>query len=172
MNITVSKISGAYIIEPKFHFDERGFFAELMNAKTMNNLDMDTTMAQWNLAYNERKGTLRGLHYQEEPHGENKIIRCVKGGIFDVLVDLRKDSKSYLKVVTTVLNQHKTLYVPKGVAHGYQTLMDGTTVFYQTSAPYHPESARTIRHNSFKIGWPLGIIRISKKDDEAPKWKK
>jgi dTDP-4-dehydrorhamnose 3,5-epimerase len=169
MTFTQTKLAGAYIVELEKRKDERGFFARAWCAREFRERGLAWQMVQANIAANRARGTLRGLHYQLAPHQEVKLVRCTKGAIFDVIIDLRPESDTYkqwLSVELTAQN-NKLLYAPQGFAHGYQTLRDDTDVFYQVSEFYSPESERGIRWNdpAFSIQWPVtDSVVISAKD--------
>jgi dTDP-4-dehydrorhamnose 3,5-epimerase len=169
---TETKIEGAIIIEPELLTDERGFFARSFCKEEFEKHGLETSLVQCNISYNKKKGTLRGMHYQAPPHEEAKIVSCTAGAIYDVILDLRKDSKTYCQWVAVELTDEnfKMLYVPKGCAHGFQTLKDETVVYYQMTEFFHPESASGVRwdDSSFKIEWPLDKIIISSKDQFYP----
>ena len=163
-----TRISGAYVIEPKRHEDERGFFARTFCAREFELHGLNPRIAQCNISFNALKGTLRGMHFQVAPHAETKMVRCTRGGIYDVLVDLRTDSPTngeWIAVELTAENR-KTIFVPEGVAHGFQTLVDDVEVFYQMSEFYHADCARGRRWNdpAFDIRWPSWPTVISEKD--------
>jgi dTDP-4-dehydrorhamnose 3,5-epimerase len=153
-------------IEP--NEDERGFFARSWCEKEFKAHGLDPTIVQCNISFNIHKGTLRGLHYQRPPHAEAKVVRCTRGAIYDVAVDLRPDSRTFKKWVGVTLNaeNRNMLYVPEGCAHGFLTLEERTEVFYQMSESYHPESAAGVRWNdpAFRISWPTEIEVISERD--------
>ena len=161
-------ISGVYIIELEKKYDERGFFARTWCKNEFKEQGLESELAQCNLSYNKKCGTLRGMHYQIDPYGETKLISCISGAIYDVIIDLRKDSPTYEKWYSVELTAENglMLYIPKGIAHGFQTLKDKTSVFYQMSEFYHPESARGIRWDDvkFNIKWPIAEKIISEKD--------
>jgi len=163
-----TKLKGAYVINIEPIEDERGFFARSFCQKEFEQLGLNPCVAQCNISFNKKKGTLRGMHYQAAPHEEAKLVSCVKGSIYDVIIDLRPGSITYCQWVSVELSaeNHKMLYIPEGFAHGFQTLEDNTEVFYQMSEFYHPESARGVRWNdpAFGIEWPLEERIISKKD--------
>ena len=153
--------------------DDRGFFARNFCKEELSDLKINFEIVQSNISYNKKKGTLRGMHLQKEPHGEMKIVRCTKGSIFDVVVDLRKDSSTYLKWYGVELsaNNYTSLLIPKGCAHGFVTLEKETEVLYFMSEFFHPESASGYRWNdpSFKIDWPLTKnLIVSEKDKNYP----
>ncbi len=165
-------LKGAYLINPAPIEDERGFFARTYCKETFKTHGLNPQLEQMSLSYNRKKGTLRGMHYQEAPHAEVKLVRCLKGAIYDVIIDLRPASSTYRHWVGIELTEssYSTLYIPEGFAHGFQTLQDNTEVFYQISAPFVPDASRGIRWNdpAFAITWPLDIAIISKKDQEYP----
>lgn len=161
-------LPGAFVIEPEFLADERGFFARTWCAREFADHGLKHVFVQGNISFNRRTGTLRGLHYQTPPHEEAKLVRCTAGAICDVIVDLRPDSPAYLKNFAVELTQenHKMLYVPEGCAHGFQTLADGTEVLYHMSEFYSPECSAGHRWNdpAFGIDWPLEVSVISERD--------
>jgi len=148
------------------------FFARVWDSKKFLENDLNPKIVQCNISQSKLKGTIRGLHYQKNPFEENKLIRCTKGKIFDVLLDLRPTSKTFKKYEGFELSEdnHKMVYVPEGFAHGFQTLENNTEVFYQVSQFYTPNSENGIRWNdpAFKIKWPLDVTEISQKDQN---WK-
>lgn len=161
-------LRGAFILELQKIEDERGFFARGFCQEEFKKRGLDYNITQCNTSYNKNKGTLRGMHYQISPYEEAKLISCMKGSIYDVIIDLRKDSITYCKWISVELSadNYRMLYVPKGFAHGFQTLMDDSIVFYQMTEYYHPESARGISWDDprFKIKWPINKIIISARD--------
>jgi dTDP-4-dehydrorhamnose 3,5-epimerase len=172
MNITSVPLPGAYVIELEPIADERGFFARTWCGHESKSHGLNPNVAQCSISFNKRKGTLRGMHYQDEPHSEAKLIRCCSGAIYDVLLDLRRTSPSYCKwfAVELTSTNRKMLYAPEGVAHGFQTLTDGAEVFYQISESYRPECARGVRWDDsvFGIEWPNRDPIISKRDRTFP----
>lgn len=168
MKFTETKLKGAYIIEPELITDERGFFARSWCQKEFTEQGLNPNLVQCNISFNHKKGTLRGMHYQAKPHEEAKLVRCTKGEIYDVIIDLRPESSTFKQWVAVELTDenHKMLYIPEGMAHGFQTLVDNTEVFYQMSEFYHSESARGIRWDdkNFCISWIEPHCIISKKD--------
>jgi len=165
-------LPGAYVIEVEKHEDARGFFARSWCAREFAAKGLDNVLVQCNVSSNKRKGTLRGLHYQIPPHAEVKLVRCTKGSLFDVIVDLRKDSPTFLKWVgfeLTAMN-HRMLYIPKLFAHGFQTLEDDTEIFYQMSELYEPAASKGLRWNDPRLGinWPEADRTISQKDQDYP----
>lgn len=161
-------IKGLYLIEPEKQTDERGFFARMFCEKDFASKGLVSNFIQSSIAFNSKKGTLRGMHFQIAPHEETKIVRCTRGAIFDVVVDLRPNSPTFYKWFSVKLcpENRYMLYIPKGLAHGFQTLEDHTEVFYQMDHPYHPDSARGIRWDDPVMGitWPLPVSVISNKD--------
>lgn len=152
-------LKGAMIIELERLTDERGFFARTWCCREFEGQGLNPKLVQCNISYNNKKGTLRGMHYQAPPHQEAKLVRCVKESIYDVIIDLRPNSPTYKQHIAVVLTEknYKMLYVPEGFAHGFQTLEDGAEVFYQMSEFYEPEYARGVRWNdpAFGIIWPI-----------------
>ncbi|MFZ3059424.1 MAG: dTDP-4-dehydrorhamnose 3,5-epimerase [Candidatus Methanoperedens sp.] len=168
MKFIETKLKGAYIIEPERLEDERGFFARTFCQKEFEYHDLNPRLVQCSISYNKHKGTLRGMHFQIAPKAEDKLVRCTRGAIYDVIIDLRPDSLSYCDWISVELNEdnHLMLYVPEGFAHGFQTLTDYTEVFYQMSEFYAPEFARGVRWNdpAFSIEWPISNHVLSDKD--------
>jgi dTDP-4-dehydrorhamnose 3,5-epimerase len=174
MIFTKTKLPGAFIIELEEHGDDRGFFARAWCKKEFEAYGLNLEWVQANLAHTKSKGTLRGLHYQVDPYQEAKLMRCIRGAIYDVIVDLRSNSPTYkqwLGVELTADNR-KMLYIPEGFAHGYQSLMDNSETFYQVSQFYSPGSERGVRYNdpAFRIEWPLEVKMISDKDNSWPNY--
>ena len=169
MTFTETPLAGAFLIEPEPHADERGFFARLWCARELEAHGLDTRLAQCSMSYNRRAGTLRGMHYQADPYPEIKIIRCTRGAIHDVIIDLRPGSHSFGRHFAVALSasNRTMLYVPGGFAHGFQTLEDGTEVFYQISEFHQPAFARGVRWNdpAFNIAWPPAETRIMTERD-------
>jgi dTDP-4-dehydrorhamnose 3,5-epimerase len=169
-----TKLKGAYIIEPEKLEDDRGFFARTFckNEFKKNNLNFE--IVQTNTSYNKFKGTLRGMHYQSEPKAETKLLTCTKGAIYDVIVDLRKDSSTYLNWTGVELSEENKLFlfIPKGFAQGFQTLKDNTEIFYYMDEFYSPEHANGIRYNDPKLNikWPIENPILSEKDKNWELW--
>lgn len=163
-----TELRGAFIIEAERLEDERGFFARTWCQREFEAHGINAQLAQCNVSFNKKKGTLRGMHYQTAPHEEAKLVRCTMGAIFDVIIDLRRQSPTFKKWVAVELNERnrRMLYVPEGFAHGFQTLEDDTEVFYQMSEFYAPEHARGVRWNdpAFQIRWPEAEPVISPSD--------
>lgn len=165
-------LSGAFLVEPECHKDARGLFARTFCEEEFAARGLSSRVAQCSLSFNDRKGTLRGLHYQAPPHAEAKLIRCTRGSVHDVIVDLRRNSPTFRKWIAVELSAENRLmlFVPEGFAHGLQALDDGTEVFYQISQPYRPEAARGVRWNdpAFSIAWPLPDPLLSDRDRSFP----
>lgn len=161
-------LKGAFIIELERHTDERGFFARSFCAHEFEAHGLNPTVAQCNLSYNHTKGTLRGMHFQVPPASETKLVRCTRGAIYDVIIDLRPDSPTYLEHLAVELSAQtgRALYIPEMFAHGFQTLEDDTEVAYQMGEFYTPGYARGLRYDdpAFNIQWPLPVSIISEKD--------
>jgi dTDP-4-dehydrorhamnose 3,5-epimerase len=168
MIFTETSLPGAYLVELERREDERGFFARSFCQREFTDLGLDPCVAQCNISFNHKKGTLRGMHYQLPPHAEAKLVRCTRGAIYDVIVDLRRDSNTFMKWYSVELTAENwaALYIPKGFAHGFQTLADDTEVFYQMSEFYAPESASGFhwKDPQIDIYWPFNISVISQKD--------
>jgi dTDP-4-dehydrorhamnose 3,5-epimerase len=169
-----TKLKGAYLIEPHFLEDERGFFARTFCKREFKSQGLNPNLVQCSTSFNKKKGTIRGMHYQVPPHAEAKLVRCTMGAIYDVILDLRPESstfKKWLAVELTAENRNM-VYISEGIAHGFLTLFDNTEVFYQMSEFYHPECARGVRWNdpAFGIEWPVPINAISTKDMSYPNW--
>jgi dTDP-4-dehydrorhamnose 3,5-epimerase len=169
MLFTETLLKGVFVIEPERLEDERGFFARTFCQEEFRAHGLNPQVAQCNLSFNRKKGTLRGLHYQAAPFAEVKIVTCTSGAIYDVAVDLRPDSPTFKRWAAVELSEdnRKALYIPAGCAHGFQTLVDNTEVHYQMSEFYHPESARGVRWDdpAFAIVWPETQNRIISKRD-------
>ena len=168
-----TKLKGAYVIELEPLEDERGFFARTFCREEYDKHGLNPRVVQCNTSYNRHKGTLRGMHYQLAPLSEAKLVTCLAGSIYDVIIDLRTESPSYgewLAVELTSRRPRPMLYVPENFAHGFQTLADDTEVFYQMSAPYRPESARGLRWDdaALNIMWPAGNPIVSQRDQSFP----
>jgi dTDP-4-dehydrorhamnose 3,5-epimerase len=175
MIFTATQLEGAWLIDLDPREDERGFFARIWCRHELAAQGLDTEIAQESLSFNRHRGTVRGLHFQRPPHEETKIVRCTRGGIFDVIVDLRPQSASYLRWQGFELTgaNRKALYVPKGFAHGFQTLADDVEIVYQISKFHAPISAGGYRYDdaAFGIAWPLPVTVISERDLSWPAFK-
>ena len=165
-------LPGAFVIEPERHEDFRGYFARTFCEEEFAAHGLETRIAQCSVSFNRRKGTLRGMHYQVAPFEEVKLVRCNRGAIHDVIVDLRQGSPAFKKHFAIELNEGngRMLYIPAGFAHGFQTLADNTEIFYQMSQPYSPEHNRGVRWNdsAFSISWPEDERTILKRDQDYP----
>jgi len=172
MKFIETKLEGAYLIEPERLEDERGFFTRSFCQKEFEEHGLNPRIVQCNISFNKKRGTLRGMHYQVAPYEEEKVVSCIRGAIYDVIIDLRQDSPTYGQwlVVELSAENYKMLYVPEGCAHGFQTLEDNTVVFYQMSEFHHPECARGVRWDdpAFGIKWPGGPTLISERDKKYP----
>ena len=170
LNIYKTKFEGLYIIESVVHGDDRGSFSRVFCEDEFSDILDGERIKQINHSVTERKGTVRGMHFQYEPDTEIKIIKCIKGRVFDVVVDIRKDSKTFLKTFSIELSEKNRvmIYIPKGFAHGFQTLEDNTELLYLHTNVYSPnnEGALNIRDSLLSINFPLDIINLSKKDSE------
>jgi dTDP-4-dehydrorhamnose 3,5-epimerase len=168
MNFTATRFDQTWIIDIEPKKDERGFFARTWCRQELRAHGLDPTVTQESLSYNRHRGTVRGLHFQVSPHEEIKIVRCTRGAIFDVIVDLRPNSPSYLlwQAFELTAENRRAIYIPKGFAHGFQTLVDDAEVAYQISTPYAPEAAGGHRYDdpAFSIAWPLPVTVISDRD--------
>jgi dTDP-4-dehydrorhamnose 3,5-epimerase len=167
-----TELSGAWLVELEPRGDSRGFFARAWCEDELAEHGLTTRIAQCSVSWNARRGTLRGMHFQAAPHEEVKLVRCTRGAIYDVIVDLRRSSPTYtrwLGVELTAENR-RTIYVPEGFAHGFQTLVDDTELFYQVSEAHAPESERGVRWDdpAFGIEWPLPHPILSEKDRAWP----
>jgi dTDP-4-dehydrorhamnose 3,5-epimerase len=168
MKFCALPLAGAYLIKLEAQRDDRGSFARTFCAREFHAVGLETVYVQANLSENARKGTIRGMHFQRDPHAEVKLVRCFRGAIFDVIVDLRPGSASRGKWFGAQLSEDDgtTMYVPKGFAHGYQALTDGAAVHYMASAYYQPGSEGGCRHDDplLAIQWPLAVSSLSPKD--------
>ena len=168
MNLNKTGFSGVFLIEIEKLKDDRGFFARTFDSNFFEDNGLISKFVQSSISYNIQKGTLRGMHYQIDPYAETKLISCTNGKIFDVLIDLRSDSKTFKKWQSFELDSkhYSSLYVPEGIAHGFQALEDNSVLSYQISNIYKPDFSRGIRWNDpfFNIDWPLEVPKISEKD--------
>jgi dTDP-4-dehydrorhamnose 3,5-epimerase len=163
-----TELKGAYIIELERREDDRGFFARAFCQKEFEAHGLKPIIAQTNIASNRKKGTLRGMHFQHPPAAETKLVRCTRGAILDIIVDLRPESPTYLRHIAVELNEdnQRALFVPERFAHGYQALRDNTDTSYQVGEFYTPGSESGLRHDDPRLGlsWPLPVAVISDKD--------
>ena len=176
MIFTETKLKGAYLIDLDKYEDERGFFARAWCMDEFAEHGLNQRFVQCNISFNKKRGTLRGMHYQAKPYEEAKLVRCTMGALYDVIIDLRSDSptfKEWFSVELTAQN-YRAVYVPEGFAHGFQTLVNDTEVFYQMGEFFHPECARGVRWDdpAFGMKWPLmDSLIISEKDQTYENWK-
>lgn len=172
MIFTETRLKGAYVLDLERREDERGFFARSWCQHEFRDHGLDPVIAQCNVSFNRRKGTLRGMHFQATPFAEAKLVRCTAGSLHDVIIDLRRGSPTYRQHVAQVLSaaNGRAMYVPEGFAHGFQTLEDDTEVFYQMSQFYSPEHARGVRYDdpAFGIGWPIPQPVMAERDRSYP----
>lgn len=172
MNFKKNIIEGSYEVDLNRIGDDRGFFSRIYCSKEFKKKNITPNISQANLSYSKNKGTIRGIHYQLKPSSEMKAVRCISGSLFDVIIDLRKDSKTYKKWYGIKLcsKQKNMIIVPEGCAHGFQTLEDNSEALYLVSKDYNPELERGIRWNDkiFNIKWPLKVSEISEKDKSWP----
>lgn len=172
MIFSETSVVGAYLIDVERLEDDRGFFARSFCMHEFEARGLKSFTAQCNLSFNKHKGTLRGMHYQTEPATETKLVRCTRGAVYDVIVDLRPDSPSYLKHIGVELSQdnHRALYVPEMCAHGYLTLTDDAEVSYQVSEFYTPGAEGGLRYDDPALGieWPTEVTLTSEKDANWP----
>jgi len=172
MTFHKTKLPGVFEIHPELKPDERGFFARCWCREEFESHGLNPKVVQCSLSFTARKGTLRGIHYQEAPYQESKLVRCTAGSVYDVVVDLRSQSptfREWIAVALTAANR-RMVYVPEGCGHGFLTLDDDTEVFYQMSEFYKPESARGVRWDdpAFQIVWPGEVQVISERDRTYP----
>jgi dTDP-4-dehydrorhamnose 3,5-epimerase len=172
MIFTETALRGAYLIDIEPRTDSRGFFARAFCQKEFTAYGLKPVIAQANLAFNHAKGTLRGMHFQYPPAAETKLVRCTRGAILDIIVDLRPESPTYLQHIAVELNEdnHRALYVPERFAHGYQVLVDKTETSYQVGEFYTPGAEGGLLYNDPRLGleWPLPVSVISDKDQVYP----
>ena len=172
MNFHKTTLPGVYLIEPKRLADERGFFARTFCTEDFAVRGLDARVVQSSISFNPARGTLRGMHYQAEPHGENKIVRCTMGAIWDCLIDLRPGSPTYKQwtAETLTAENRRLFYVPEGVAHGFLTLAPNSEVFYEISTIYVPDAGRGVRWDdpAFGIDWPDQPQLMSDRDRSYP----
>jgi dTDP-4-dehydrorhamnose 3,5-epimerase len=172
MIYTPTKLNGAFVIEPQPIRDERGFFSYLFDAREAAAHGLRVGVVQVKLSYNVSKGTLRGMHYQAPPAAEVKLVRCTRGAVWDIIVDVRPDSPTYLQHIGVELSaeNRKSLYVPQLFAHGYQTLTDDAEVVYQVDEYYAPQTERGLRYDDpvLQLKWPIPVESVSKKDQSWP----
>jgi dTDP-4-dehydrorhamnose 3,5-epimerase len=172
VKFTETPIRGAFLIDIEALEDERGFFARTYDAVEFRRHGLDPHIDQCSLSFNRQKGTLRGMHFQHQPHQETKLVRCSRGAVYDVIIDLRPSSPSFRKWFAAELTaqNHRMLYIPEGLAHGFQTLEDESEVSYQISQPFRPDAASGVRWDdpAFAISWPLAVTCIGERDRSFP----
>ncbi len=172
MRITDLPVEGVAVIDLERREDDRGFFARAFDRNEFLAAGLDPAVEQCNLSYNHRAGTVRGMHLQVAPHPETKLVRCVRGAVLDIIVDMRPDSPTRLQHVAVELTaeNRRSLFVPAFFAHGFQTLVDDSEVLYQVSGAYEPAAERGLRHDdpSLALPWPLTTSTISDKDSSWP----
>lgn len=172
MKFTPTKLAGVFVVELEPRGDDRGFFARQWCAEEFSRAGLDPRVAQINVSHSPVKGTLRGIHYQKPPHAEVKLVRCSRGAVFDVAVDLRADSQTYCQWFGLELDEKsgRMLHIPEGCGHGFVTLTPDTDLVYQASVPYAPDSATGARHDdpAFGIAWPESVTMISAQDQNWP----
>lgn len=166
-----TRIAGAYVVDVERHADERGCFSRVWCTDELAAHGLTATLAQCSVSFNRDAGTLRGMHFQRPPHMEAKLVRCLRGAVFDVALDLRRESPTYLEWYGVTLDAERGngLFIPEGCAHGFQTLVDGTEVIYFISHPYVPEASSGVRWNdpAFGIGWPEVAQRVMSDRDRS-----
>lgn len=174
MIFTETRLKGAYLIDIDRREDERGFFARTWCMEEFKQHGLNSRLAQCNISVNKKRGTLRGMHYQVAPFAEAKLVRCTKGAIYDVIIDLRPDSATFKEWFAVEINaeNRRALYIPEGFAHGFQTLEDDSEVCYQMSEFYHPECARGVKWNdlAFGIEWVIPSPILSTRDRSYPNY--
>lgn len=163
-----TQLEGAWLLDIERREDDRGFFARIWCQRELAAQGLDVGIAQESISYNRYRGTVRGLHFQRAPHEETKIVRCIRGAVYDVIVDLRPGSRTFLgwRAFELTAENHRALYIPKGMAHGFQTLTDDAEMAYQISAFYAPQAAGGYRYDdaAFGVAWPLPVAVISQRD--------
>ncbi|XAL99614.1 dTDP-4-dehydrorhamnose 3,5-epimerase [Phycisphaeraceae bacterium D3-23] len=174
MIFTETPLSGGYLIEPERHEDLRGHFARIWCEREFADHGLSTALVQVNVGYSTRKGTLRGMHYQTAPHAEVKLVRCTRGAVYDVMVDLRHDSPTHCQWYGTELtpDNGRMLYIPEGFGHGYLTLTDDAEISYQTSHTYAASAATGVAYDdpAFGIDWPMAPAVLSDADRAWPRY--
>jgi dTDP-4-dehydrorhamnose 3,5-epimerase len=172
LRFTETTLAGAFVIDIEPRSDDRGFFARTFCAREFEARGLKPSIAQANVAFNRRKGALRGLHFQYPPSAETKLVRCTRGAVLDVIVDLRPESPTYLQHVSVELtaDTHRTLYVPERFAHGYQVLEDRTETIYLMGEFYTPSAAGGLHYSDPRLGivWPLPPVDLTERDQAWP----
>jgi dTDP-4-dehydrorhamnose 3,5-epimerase len=173
MTFRETPLGGVWIVEPEPVGDARGFFARTWCRREFQARGLNPILAQCNISLTRRRGTVRGMHFQQPPHAEAKLVRCTRGAIHDVALDVRRGSPTFGRWIAAELtaDNHRMLYVPEGVAHGFQTLTDDAEVFYQISEFHHPESERGVRWDDAAVGivWPVADATVSPRDAALPR---
>lgn len=172
MKYAGTPIDGTFLVDLEPVEDHRGFFARTFCEDEFLRRGLEPHFAQSSIAFSARRGTLRGMHYQREPHAEVKLIRCTRGGVYDVVIDLRPGSRTFRQWFAAELTaaNRRMLYIPRGLAHGYLTLEDETEISYQMSSPYHPDAAAGVRWDdpAFAVHWPFEPAVIAERDRTYP----
>jgi dTDP-4-dehydrorhamnose 3,5-epimerase len=172
MQFTETTLPGAYIIDPTIHEDPRGLYIPTFSRSAFAAHNCNPHIEESNLSTNKRAGTLRGMHYQADPHAQSKLVRCTRGAIWDAIIDLRPASPTFKQWIGVELsaNNRRQLYIPEGFAHGFITLEDDSEVLYQMGSPYHATAGRGVRHNdpAFNIHWPRPVTTIIDRDNTYP----
>lgn len=172
MRFELTPLTGAYLVHLEKRGDARGTFARAFCVQEFAAQGLETSFVQANISTNTRAGTVRGMHFQRGPHAEVKLVRCINGALYDVIVDLRESSPTFLRWFGVMLSEENglTMYVPKGFAHGYQALTDGATAFYMVSASYAPTAEDGLRFDDprLAIAWPRAATDVSEKDARWP----
>lgn len=172
MKFIETPLKGLYVVEPKKVEDQRGLFARTFCKKEFSEIGFEKELVQFNHSFNLKKGTTRGMHYQNKPFSETKLIRCVQGRVYDVAIDIRRGSSTFLQYFGVELSQDNMLsmFIPEGFAHGFQTLEDQSSLIYHHSEYYNPEADAGLLYNdaAFKIIWPLEAVNVSEKDKSYP----
>jgi len=172
MQFTETILKGAFVIELERIEDNRGFFARTFCRTEFQTHRLNADLVQCSISFNRRRGTLRGMHFQVAPHAELKLVRCTRGAVYDVILDLRPQSPTFARWVAVELSaeNRRMLYIPEGLAHGFQSLVDDTELFYQITEYYAPECSRGVRWNdpAFQIRWPFEPSVISERDRTHP----
>jgi dTDP-4-dehydrorhamnose 3,5-epimerase len=174
MRFSETGIAGAFIVDVEPARDERGLFARTFCAHEFSSRGLPSRFVQASTSFNARRGTLRGMHWQAEPKPEGKLVRCTRGAIYDVILDLRRDSATYLawKSFELSAEDRRAIYIPPGLAHGFQALQDGSEVLYEMTESYVAELSRGVRWNdpAFRIAWPIASPVLSARDAAYPDW--
>lgn len=168
MELTETELDGVLIVQLNPAEDERGFYKRLWGKENFENLGLESNLDNIGISYNKKRGTVRGMHYQNEPFAETKIVQCIRGKIFDVILDIRRNSKTFGRWISIELNcaNHQAVYIPKGMAHGFQTLENDSELLYLISSKYNKNSAKGVRWNDKKFGieFPIEISAINERD--------